>query len=85
LIQDLINSGIGDGRFITVLVNRQRSGVQLSREQTENQLERKIDQIFTPAPELAYQAAANNIPIIRRPEESLTTEQFRDLAKLILD
>lgn len=85
LIQDLINSGIGDGRFIIVLVNRQRSGVQLSREQTENQLERKIDQIFTPAPELAYQAAAKNIPIIQRPEESMTTEQFRDLAKLILD
>jgi CheY-like chemotaxis protein/MinD-like ATPase involved in chromosome partitioning or flagellar assembly len=85
LIQDLINSGIGDGRFITVLVNRQRSGVQLSREETENQLERKIDQTFTPAPELAYQAAAKNIPIIQRPEESMTKEQFRDLAKLILD
>ena len=85
LIQDLINSGIGDGRFITVLVNRQRSGVQLSREQAENQLERKIDQTFTPAPELAYQAAAKNIPIIQRPEETMTTEQFRDLAKLILD
>ena len=85
LIQDLINSGIGDGRFITVLVNRQQSGVQLSREQSENQLERKIDQTFTPAPELAYQAAAKYIPIIQRPEESMTTEQFRDLAKLILD
>jgi len=85
LIQDLINSGIGDGRFITVLINRQRSGVQLSWEQTENQLERKIDQSFTPVPELAYQAAANNIPIIQRPEESMTQEQFRDLAKLILD
>ena len=85
LIQDLINSGIGDGRFITILVNRQRSGVQLSREQVENDLERKIDQIFTPAPELAYQAAAKYIPIIQRPEESMTTEQFRDLAKLILD
>jgi len=85
LIQDLINSGIGDSRFITVLVNRQRSGVQLSREQVENQLERKIVQIFTPAPELAYQAAAKNIPIILRPEESMTTEQFRDLTKLILE
>ena len=85
LIQDLINSGIGDGRFITVLVNRQRSGVQLSREQVENQLEKKIEQIFTPAPELAYQSAAKNIPIIQRPEESMTKEQFRDLAKLILD
>lgn len=85
LIQDLINSGIGDGRFTTVLINRQRSGVQLSWEQAENQLERKIDQIFTPVPELAYQAAAKYIPIVQRPEESMTTEQFRDLAKLILD
>ncbi len=85
LIQDLINSGISQGRFITVLINRQRSGVQLSWEQAENQLERKIDQIFTPVPELAYQAAAKNIPIIQRPEESMTAEQFRDLAKLILE
>jgi len=85
LIQDLINSGIGEGRFIIVLINRQRSGVQLSKEQAENQLERKIDQIFTPVPELAYQAAAKNIPIIQRPEESMTSEQFRDLAKLVLD
>jgi MinD-like ATPase involved in chromosome partitioning or flagellar assembly len=85
LIHDLINSGIGQGRFITVLINRQRSGVQLSWEQTENQLERKIDQIFTPVPELAYQAALKKIPIIQRPEESMTAEQFRDLAKLILD
>ena len=85
LIQDLINSGLGDGRFITILINRQRSGVQLSWEQAENLLERKIDQIFTPVPELAYQAAAKNIPIIQRPEESMTAEQFRDLAKLVLD
>ena len=85
LIQDLINSGISQGRFIAVLINRQRSGVQLSWEQAENQLERKIDQIFTPVPELAYQAAAKNIPIIQRPEESMTADQFRDLAKLILN
>ncbi len=85
LIQDLINRGIGEGRFITVLINRQRSGIQLSWEQAENQLERKIDQIFTPVPELAYQAAATNNPIIQRADDSMTAEQFRDLAKLILD
>jgi len=85
LIQDLINSGLGEGRFITVLINRQRSGVQLSWEQAENQLERKIDQIFTPVPELAYQAAATNSPIIQRADDSMTAEQFRSLAKLILD
>jgi len=85
LIQDLINNGIGEGRFVIVLINRQRSGVQLSWEQAENQLERKIDQIFTPVPELAYQAAATNTPMIQRAEDSMTAEQFRDLAKLILE
>ncbi len=85
LIQDLINKGIGEGRFIIVLINRQRTSVQLSYEQTENQLERKVDQLFTPVPELAYQAAATNIPIIQRAEDSMTAEQFRDLARLILD
>jgi pilus assembly protein CpaE len=85
MIQDLINKGIGEGRFIIILINRQRSGVQLSWEQAENQLERKIDQIFTPVPELAYQAAASNTPMIQRAEDSMTAQQFRDLAKLILD
>jgi Flp pilus assembly CpaE family ATPase len=85
LIQDLINSGIGEGRFIIVLINRQRSGVQLSWEQAENQLERKIDQIFTPVPELAYQAAATNTPMVQRADDSMTAQQFRDLAKLVLD
>jgi len=84
LIQDLINSGIGEGRFITALINRQRSGVQLSWEQAENQLERKIDQIFTPVPELAYQSAMTKSPMILRADDSMTAGQFRDLAQFIL-
>lgn len=85
LIQDLINSGIGEGRFIIILINRQRIGIQLSLEQAENQLERKIDQIFTPVPELAYQASVINTPMILHAQDSMTSDQFRDLAKLILD
>lgn len=85
LIQDLVNKGIGEGRFTIVLINRQRSGVQLSWEQAENQLERKIDQIFTPVPELAYQAAATNSPIVQRAEDSLTADQFRELTQSILE
>lgn len=85
LIQDLINNGIGEGRFIIVLINRQRSGVQLSWEQAENQLERKIDQIFTPVPELAFQAASTNSPMVLRAQDSMTADQFRELAHKILD
>lgn len=84
LIQDLINSGIGEGRFITALISRQRSGVQLSWEQAEDQLEREIDQIFTPVPELAYQAAVSKTPMILRTVGSMTANQFRELAQLIL-
>jgi len=85
LIQDLINSGLGESRFTIVMINRQRSGVQLSWEQAENQLERKIDQIFTPAPELAYQAAATNSPMVLRTDDNLTADQFRELTQSILD
>jgi len=84
LMQDLIDSGFGEGRFITALINRQRSSVQLSWEQAENQLERKIDQIFTPVPELAYQSAVTKIPMIQRADDNMTADQFRDLAQLII-
>lgn len=85
MIQDLINSGIGEGRLLTVLINRQRSGVQLSWEQAENELERKIEQIFTPVPELAYQAAVTNTPMVQRADNnSMTADQFRDLTQKIL-
>ncbi len=85
LIQDLINAGLGEGRFITVLINRQRSGVQLSWEQAEDQLGRKIDHIFTPVPELAFQAAKTNIPMVQRAPDSMTAEQFQELASAIID
>jgi MinD-like ATPase involved in chromosome partitioning or flagellar assembly len=84
LIQDMINSGIGEGRFITALISRQRSGVQLSWEQAENQLEREIDQIFTPVPELAYQSAVTKTPMIQRADGMMTADQFRELAQLII-
>ena len=80
LFQDLIHMGIGEGRFTSVLINRQRSGVQLSWEQAEDQMGRKIDHIFTPVPELAYQAARTHVPIVERAPDSMTAEQFTKLA-----
>jgi hypothetical protein len=56
----------------------------LSWEQAENQLERKIDQIFTPVPELAYQSAMTKTPMILRTDDNMTADQFRALAHLIL-
>jgi len=85
LIEYLLSTGISEGRFVTVLINRQRSGVQLSWEQAEEQFDREIDQIFTPVPELAYQAARTKIPMIKRSPESMTAEQFSELATQIVE
>jgi DNA-binding response OmpR family regulator len=83
LIQDLVSSGIGEGRITLVLVNRIRSGVQLSWSQVQEQLGHTISVIFTPAPELAYQASAHNLPIVLQQPDSLTSQQFSKLAERI--
>jgi len=46
-------------------------------------LGRNISIIFTPAPELAYQAALHNLPIVIQQPDSLTAQQFVKLAEKI--
>jgi len=84
MINDL-NDGGSSGRKITpVLVNRIRSGVHLSWTQVQEQLGTPIAGIFTPAPELAYQASSNNTPIVMHQPDSLSAEQFTKLAERIM-
>jgi pilus assembly protein CpaE len=83
LIQDLIAAGIGEGRITLVLVNRIRSGVQLSWSQVQEQMGHTISVIFTPAPELAYQASVHNLPIVLQQPDSLTAQQFNKLAEKV--
>jgi pilus assembly protein CpaE len=83
LVEDLIAKGIGDGRLTIVLVNRIRSGMQLSWSQVQDQLGRNIAVIFTPAPELAYQASQHNMPMVIQQPESLTAQQFAKLAEKV--
>jgi CheY-like chemotaxis protein len=83
MLDEMINMGIGEGRIDLVLVNRIRSGVQLSWSQVQEQIGRNISVIFTPAPELAYQASVHNMPIAIQQPESLTAQQFRKLAEKV--
>jgi DNA-binding response OmpR family regulator len=84
LIDDLIAKGIGESRITIVLVNRIRSGVQLSWSQVQEQLGKNISVIFTPAPELAYQASAHNLPLVIQQPDSLTAQQFVKLAEKVV-
>lgn len=84
LMSDLTANGIGESRVKVVLVNRVRSGVQLSWSQVQEQLGRNIAIIFTPAPELAFQASMHNVPIVAQQPDSLTAQQFAKLAERIV-
>ena len=65
------------------LVNRVRSSVQMNWSQVQEQLGKKIDTIFTPAPELAFQASISNTPMMVLQAGSITTQQFEKLAASI--
>lgn len=84
LIADLGEIGIGEGRISLVLVNRVRSGMQLSWSQVQDKLGCNIEVIFTPAPELAYQASTNNVPMVIQQPDSLTAQQFAKLSEKIV-
>lgn len=83
LIDDLSSMGIGERRFQVVLVNRIRSSVQLNWKQVENDLGYKIANVFTPAPELAFQAAVSNMPMVIQQTGNITSQQFEKLASTI--
>ncbi len=83
LIQNLVELGIGEGRIRIALVNRVRSSVQLTLTQVQEDLGHKIAAVFTPAPELAYQASTNSQPMVIQQPGSITAQQFDKLAALV--
>jgi len=78
-----MESGFCEGQLIAVLVNRLRSSVHLSWTEVQEQLGLKISTIFTPAPELAYEASTLTIPIVIHQPDGLTAEQFLKLAEKV--
>jgi pilus assembly protein CpaE len=83
LISDLVNNRISESKIKLALINRVRTGVQLSWSQVQGQLGRNLAVIFTPAPELAYQASVENMPMVLKQPESLTAQQFSKLAEKV--
>jgi pilus assembly protein CpaE len=84
MIADLTNGGFADKKITPVLINRIRSGVHLSWTQVQEQLGSAIAVIFTPAPELAYQASTNTTPIVKHQPDSLSAQQYTKLAERIV-
>lgn len=83
LIQDMLTAGAGESQIQAILFNRVPSTMQLSLNQVQDLLGRKIAIVFPPDPELAFQASSNNLPMILQQPESLAAQQFGKLAAQI--
>ncbi|MBN1146791.1 MAG: response regulator [Anaerolineales bacterium] len=82
-LEYLSEQGKDGDRTLVALINRLRAGMQLPLGQVQDQLGRNISAIFTAAPELAYQAVVNYMPMILRQSDGITAQQFTSLAEKI--
>jgi len=80
LMDELAQKGFGEGRVNAVLYTRQRSELQLTLPIVQQQFKHPISVVFTPAPELVYQSARANTPLVIQHPDNLTTQQFYKLA-----
>jgi DNA-binding response OmpR family regulator len=80
LVDELTKKGFGEGRINTVLYNRQRTEMQYSLAQVQVEYRHPISIVFTAAPELTYQCAKANVPLVLQHPDNLTSQQFAKLA-----
>lgn len=83
LLDELSGKGFGEGRVNVVLYTRNRLELQLSLTQVQESLKGNIAIVFTPAPELTFQAAKSNTPLVILHPDNLISQQFSKLAELI--
>lgn len=83
MLAGLEDAGMGPGRIEVVVVNRTRSSLQLPLQTLESALAHDITSVITPAPELAYQAAKANSPIVSFQPDSLAADMYRQLTERI--
>jgi pilus assembly protein CpaE len=85
LIDDLAPLGFGRSKLMTLVsINRIRADVQLSITQMQEVLGVTIAQVIPPAPEIAFQAANRNIPLIQVQIGGVVSQQYSNLAERLI-
>jgi MinD-like ATPase involved in chromosome partitioning or flagellar assembly len=84
ILDELEKLGVSPNRFELIMLNRVRSSLQMPWQQAEAMLNHSIASIITPAPELAYQAAEGAVPMVQMQPDSLTADQARKLAEMLI-
>jgi pilus assembly protein CpaE len=84
LIEDLVKLDISRMKIHPVLLNRARTEQAMSVSTVQKELGTDIGTIFTPAPELANQAAALQKPMVLLDSTSFTKQQVTKLAEALV-
>ena len=86
LLEDIKARGFGKSKLITlVVINRIRADVQLSITQVQEALGQQVAQVIPPAPEVSFQAATRNLPMIQVQIGGLLSLQYNRLAETIAE
>lgn len=64
-----------------VIINRAPSSLQIPWQEAEHILEHEMTAIISPAPELAFQAAENGVPIVLMQPEATITSQYAKMVE----
>jgi pilus assembly protein CpaE len=82
IIDDLSGLGFSKSKPLTVVsINRMRADLQLSTIQMQEILGAPITQVIPAAPEIAFQAATRNIPLIQVQIGGVISQQYGQLAE----
>lgn len=85
MLRTLHDLGIASSRINIAIVKRTRAGTQLNLNQIQEHLGKSVAVVFSPAPELAFQASVNKKPLYLQQPDSLITHQFSELAEQLAE
>ncbi|MBX3045807.1 MAG: response regulator [Anaerolineales bacterium] len=84
LLQDLDALRL-QGKLMVAMVHRVRNDLAVNAAELQKQLERELDAVFTPAPELAHQATRQQQSMLETDAQSYTAQQTLKLVNLITE
>ncbi|UYN90083.1 MAG: response regulator [Anaerolineales bacterium] len=73
------------GKLMVVMVHRVRNDLAVNAAELQKQLERELEAVFTPAPELAHQATRQQQSMLETDAQSYTAQQTMKLVSLITE
>lgn len=85
LLADLAARGVAESKIMLVMVNRVRTDMAMNAAELQKALGRELDAVFTPAPELAYQATRTHQAMLTMDPQSYTAQQTLKLVNLIAE